>query len=121
MQGNHAKVRWNMPEPQRTELRLRALGQAELMLGSVPPPQTQASLPEGTPTYLNDVVCCRVQARAVELQAWSMVACLIAFLCHRLQQQKVGTTAPVRSGEEHSGPGRGRFPPGEGPCLPEGH
>lgn len=47
-----------------------------------------------------------------------MAARLIAFLCHRLQQQQVGTTAPVRSREERSGPGRGFSHLEKGPAYP---
>lgn len=54
----------------------------------------------------------------MELQAWSMVARLIAFFCHRLQGQQVGTTAPMRRGEERSGPGRGVSHLEKGPAYP---
>lgn len=53
----------------------------------------------------------------MELQAWSVAARLVAFLCHRLQGWPVGTTAPVRRGRSAL-VRKGGFPPGQGPAYP---
>lgn len=79
------------------------------------------SLPsQKDPLHLNDVVCRLVQAHAVELQAWCVVAGLIAFFDHCLHGWQVGTTGPWEVAG-YAPVWEVGFPTGEGPCLPEDH
>jgi hypothetical protein len=82
--------------------RPRGRGSSPAPQGRFSPTRSPAFLPREDLAHLDDVVCCSVQAGARVLQAWCVVACLIAVLYHCLQGQQVWPTGPMRSSREHS-------------------